>query len=211
MISPKESVRKMYDDTAASYSKMMDGEIDLPFYSDIFTQIQACIANLSGPIIDTSCGSGHMLYHYHTNYESERPLLGVDLSPEMVKIAEEKLGSAANIYEGDMRHLNREDFPPAASILSFFALHHLSSDDIPATLRLWSSLLQSGGWLFLATWEGHGPIDYGESADIIAMRYSCEQISTWASQNGFTVDREAVVPVEGLPMDAVLLSANKSE
>jgi ubiquinone/menaquinone biosynthesis C-methylase UbiE len=85
--SPTDAVRKMYDETAESYAKMMDGEIGLPVYADVLGRLRDRIAKIPGAVVDTACGSGHMLSMYRESYDQEHPLLGVDLSPRMVSIA----------------------------------------------------------------------------------------------------------------------------
>ena len=61
----------------------MDKEIDLPVYSDLLGRLQERIANVPGTLIDTACGSGHMMSMYHERYDQQRLLLGIDLSPRM--------------------------------------------------------------------------------------------------------------------------------
>ena len=59
-ISPEKEVRVLYEETADSYSKMMDSEIELSIYSDTLSGLASRIAEIPGTIIDTSCGSGHI-------------------------------------------------------------------------------------------------------------------------------------------------------
>lgn len=89
--SPEKEVRIMYEETADSYSKMMASEIELPIYSDTLSKLAARTSEIPGLIIDTSCGSGHMLELYHDKFDSSHSLIGVDLSPRMVEIAEKRL------------------------------------------------------------------------------------------------------------------------
>ena len=79
--SPTSMVRQLYEDTADSYAQMMDSEIDLPVYSDVLSRLAERVASVSGTIIDTSCGSGHILSVYHERYDAERALVGIGLSP----------------------------------------------------------------------------------------------------------------------------------
>ena len=131
--SSDNDVRSMYDATAASYAEMMDGEIELPVYDEGLARLAAEIARVSGPVVDVSCGSGHMLQRYHELHDKERGLIGIDLSPAMVGIARERLGSAARIEVGDMRDPRLST--PAAAIINFYALHHLDADSAARGLR----------------------------------------------------------------------------
>ncbi len=104
--SSNDEVRKMYDETVESYDKMMDVEIGLSVYSDTLERLRDRIVKTTGTLIDTACGSGHMLAMYHEQYDYRRSLLGVDLSPRMVAIAARRLGNSARIVVGDMCDLS---------------------------------------------------------------------------------------------------------
>ncbi len=208
-ISSNKEVRELYEDSADTYNKMIDNEIDLPVYSDLFGRLFKKISELTGAVIDTSCGSGHMLYRYCEKYDPQRPLIGIDLSPSMVALASQKLGSNAIVYEGDMRDLSRISPGSVAAVISFYAMHHLDSKGIDLAFKEWFRTLCLGGQLFIATWEGKGPIDYGGESDVVALRYSKEEVATWATNSGFRIDRLVVETVEEIPMEVIYLEATK--
>lgn len=209
-ISSQEKVRTLYENSAEWYADMMDAEIDLPVYADIMSRLAERIAGLPGPVIDTSCGSGHMLARYHERYDSERSLLGIDLSPRMVEIAGKRLGAAAEILTGDMCRLNTVTSDSVAAVLSFFALHHLDAEKILEAFREWHRVLGPNGQLSIAAWEGNGPVDYGNESDVVALRYSRDEFYGWAQKAGFIIDRCVVAPVEGMTMDAIYLEGTRS-
>jgi hypothetical protein len=93
----------------------------------------------------------------------------------------------------------------AAAVLSFFAVHHLDRQGVMLAAGEWRRVLCDGGQLMVAAWEGTGPIDYGEETDIVALRYTSEELNSWFEKSGFSVQRCAVEPVEDFPMDAVYL------
>ena len=208
--SPEE-LRGFYDDTADSYSAMMDAEIDLPVYADVLGRLAVRIAGLQGTILDVSCGSGHMLSKFHQEFDSERDLVGIDFASRMVEIAGERLGSGAKVMVGDMRSLPGVESRSAAAVLNFFAIHHLGADEMTGAFREWHRVLGESGQLVLAAWEGSGEIDYGEVTDLTAFRYSDSEIAKWATEAGFQVDRCVVEDVPGFPMNAVYLEATKVE
>lgn len=208
--SHTDQVRDMYEDTADSYARMMDAEIELPVYADVLGRLRERIANTPGAIVDTACGSGHMLRLYHEQYESNRPLIGCDLSPRMVAIAEEKLGSTASVLVGDMRDLPSVDSGSSSAVLNFFALHHLDGENVEAALREWHRILRPGGQVVVATWEGDGAIDYPDASGIVALRHRSDELAAWARAAGFAITRCAVEPVEGFPMDSVHLEGVKA-
>lgn len=207
--SPADEVRRMYDETADSYAQMMDAEIGLHVYADVLGRLQRRISNLDGPVIDTACGSGHMLWMYRKEYDSGRSLMGVDLSSRMVEIAEGKLDSKAQFVVGDMRVLDSVEAASCAAVLNFFALHHLNAEEAMQALAEWCRVLAPGGQLVVATWEGSGKIDYGEESEIVALMYSSAELESWAKTAGFEIDSCKVEPVEDFPMDAVYLEASK--
>ena len=208
--SPANEVRKMYEETADSYAQMMDAEIDLPVYADVLGHLRDRIANTPGAVVDTACGSGHMLFMYHERYDRSRQLMGVDLSPRMVAIAEKRLARRARVVVGDMRQIPGVDADTAVAILNFFSLHHLDPEGAGEALREWHRVMRPGGELLLATWEGSGVIDYGDDSDIIAPRYGIDELKLWVRQAGFEVTRCVIEPVEGMPMEAIYLEAVKT-
>ena len=207
--SSMDQLKKLYEESADSYATMMDSEIDLPLYASVLGRLQSKLATVSGMLIDTSCGSGHMLSMYREKFERKRPLLGIDLSPSMVRIAQNRLGASAEIHLGDMRKLHMVEDDSAAAVISFFALHHLGPDEVQGALGEWQRVLVKGGQLLVAAWEGAGAIDYGDSSDVVALRYRETELSIWVRDAGLAVTRSVVEPVEGMEMDAVYLEATK--
>ena len=199
----------MYEATADSYAEMMDKEINLPVYKDILGRLQKNIANTPGALLDTACGSGHMLAMFRSLYDSQRTLIGVDLSPRMVAIANKQLSNEGSVLVGDMRSLPSIKSSSTAAVLNFFALHHLDIEGMNASMLEWYRVLVPGGRLLVSVWEGIGTIDYGEESDIIALRYTRNELVQMAEDAGFRVTRCAVEPVEDFPMDAVYLESMK--
>ena len=208
-ISSIEEVTKFYEEIADSYSTMMDDEIDLPMYAEALGGLAERIADLDGPVLDSSCGSGHMLERLRERYVSGRQLLGVDLSRRMVATSRQRLGDSADITEGDMGKLDHVQDGSCAAVLSYFALHHVDLKGMGACLSEWYRVLKAGGQLLASTWEGEGPVDYGGEADVVAMRYRSDQVANAARAVGFSVDRSSVEAVEGMEMDAVFLAATR--
>lgn len=208
-VSTGNEVRDMYESSADSYAAMMDQEIGLPVYSDILSRLQKRIANLPGTVIDTACGPGHILALFHERYDQDRPLLGVDLSPRMIDLASQRLGSAGQTVVRDMCDLSSVDSGSAAAVMNFFAVHHLAPDAVREALGEWHRVLLRGGQLLVAAWEGTGAIDYGGESDIVALRYRADELGSWCEQTGFRVLRNEVESVEGFPMDAIYLECLK--
>ena len=86
-LSSSSEVRDLYEESAGWYSEIMDEEIELPVYADTLRRLSDRLHAIPGPILDTSCGPGHMLARYHSHFDADRRLIGIDLSPRMVSIA----------------------------------------------------------------------------------------------------------------------------
>jgi ubiquinone/menaquinone biosynthesis C-methylase UbiE len=207
--SSTNEVRDMYEATADSYSRMMDTEIQLPVYSEVLKRLHSGIEGLPGSVVDTACGSGHMLTMYRDLYKPQRSLVGMDLSPRMISIAQGRLGSNADLFVGDMRELKKIESCSAAALLNWYAIHHLSVAGLREAMKEWYRVLVPGGQLWVAAWEGAGLIDYGEASDIVAVRYSAGELTDLAEEAGFRMKSCIVVPVEDFPMDAVHLECIK--
>jgi ubiquinone/menaquinone biosynthesis C-methylase UbiE len=207
-VSDTESVQHMYDDSAQGYSSMMDEEIKQPIYHKMLTSLSTAIEGLSGPVVDTSCGSGHMLYMYRQQIDAQRPLIGTDLSPEMVKISQQRLGAAIEVHTADMCRLPFLLDNSCAGVISFFAIHHLNPKGVKDAFQEWRRILISGGQLLLAAWEGEGAIDYGSFSDIQALNHSSKELIKWLAKAGFNVSICDAVTVEEMAMEAVYIQAS---
>lgn len=201
-----DPVRRMYDGIAASYDAMVEREIGQPVYTEALRRLSQAVQALCGPIVDLACGSGQMLARYRADFDPERALVGIDLSPEMVAITAAKLDANADVRVGEMR---APGVAEAAGVLNWFALHHLEAPEAARAIATWYGALAPGGFLSVATWEGQGLVDYGDAADLVAFRHDADAVRGWAAAAGFSVHRCVTQPVEGMPMDAVYLEASR--
>lgn len=208
-LSSRSEVRAFYDDSADGYNDMMDEEIKLPLYDVVLSGLADRISSLDGPVLDSSCGSGHMLEMLREKYTHRRQLLGLDLSPKMVTIARERLGDTASISQGDMSDLAEISDDACAAVISFFSLHHIGAAELVACFTEWNRVLVLRGQLVVATWEGEGTIDYGDQSDILTQRYKESELVDALKAANFQIESHSVQPVEGFEMDAVHIIASK--
>ena len=199
----------MYEGTAESYSEMMDAEISAPGYADVLDRLHERLTALPGALMDTSCGSGHMLALYAERHGTGRELIGADLTPRMVELARERLAHKATVLCGDMQDLSVHADRCAAGLLSYFALHHLGEAGVKSALQEWHRVLVPGGQLVLAAWEGEGAIDYGASTDIVAFNHSHTMLSSMLEACGYSVQRCKVETIQEMGMDAVYIEATR--
>jgi ubiquinone/menaquinone biosynthesis C-methylase UbiE len=208
-ISDPGAVRDMYNAEAESYSTMMDTEIKHPLYSDTLERLQTRIKNLPGMIIDAPCGSGQMLAMYHENFDQDRAMLGIDLSPKMVEITSKRLGSAAEVIVGDIRELDSVPSESAAAVISHFAIHHLDVDGVLQALVEWHRVLRVGGQLVIGAWEGTGGLDYGDSSDIVAIKHDASELERMIREWGFSISRSVIELDEEMMMNAVYIECSR--
>ena len=207
--SSDSSVVALYDGTAESYARMMDEEIELPVYSDTLARLSEGIRTVPGAVVDTSCGSGHMLWLYRERHDPQRAVMGVDLSERMVALAQARLGPDTQVVAGDMRRLPHLATGSVAGVINFFSIHHLESDEVKSSLKECHRILRAGGRLVLAAWEGAGVIDYGGASDVIACKHGKLELMAWLDECGYRLERSRVDAVEDMGMDAVYLDAEK--
>ncbi len=208
-VSSSDAVREMYDSSAQSYSEMMDSEIDHPMYADILKRLQSRLENITGMVIDSPCGSGHMLSMYHEICDGKRALFGVDLSPQMVEITQQRLGAAVETAVGDIRQLTMLADGSAAAVISHFAFHHLDLDGVNAACREWQRVLVEGGQLVIGAWEGSGTIDYGGQTNLVAVRHASDDLQSIVANAGFDELNCKVEFDEEMGMNAVYIEATR--
>jgi ubiquinone/menaquinone biosynthesis C-methylase UbiE len=209
-LASRDELQEFYDDSADGYDKMMDEEIKLPLYGEVLDRLVKSISSVEGPVLDTSCGSGHMLELLGEKDPQRRPLLGIDIAPKMVAIASERLGDAAQISLGDMRELSHIADNTCAAVINFFSLHHIGADELAGCFAEWQRVLVAGGQLLVATWEGEGAIDYGEHSDIATQRYTEAQLVDAIRAAKLRVQSHSVQPVEEFDMDGLHITASKT-
>lgn len=209
--SSNADVRGMYDQIAGSYAQMMDTEIELPIYATTLSGLAEVLVGIPGPVLDTSCGTGHLLERYRKEYDPDRALCGIDLSGQMVEQSKQRLGPDVPLSEADMRDLSQFENGSMAAVLSFFAIHHLSADEVEQAFREWQRVLGKDGRLLLASWEGSQPIDYGDAASILALRHREQDIVAWLAKAGFEVEESQQRFEREMKMNSLYLRARRRE
>ncbi len=146
MDSYKEKSKSYFDKTAKNYSNTRDGEFVKPMYEEIINRI---ISNNPEKILDLGCGTGFMLNEIKKIYKLKNKnldLYGLDISEEMIKIANENLNGKANLKVGDSEYIPWKDntFDLVVCNASF---HHFSNPE--KTLFEIKRVLNSNGILIL--------------------------------------------------------------
>lgn len=120
----------------------------------VFTLLATLVLRSGGgTVLDIGCGPG-----WWTGFVAQQDVdgLGVDISPEMVRIARDN-NPDARFEIGSLLGLPAEDATAAAPVC-WFVLHHLPDEDVDAALAEMTRALKPGGVLLIGgTREGQPP------------------------------------------------------
>ena len=193
---------------AAEYAGMMEEEVKA-FAEDVGSLVKLLPA--TGAVVDASCGSGHLLAHVASLEQVKgRALHGVDISSNMLKQARTHAPKAAELQQGTMVSLPFED-GVAALVMNTFALHHVSKADAVATVTDAARVLAPGGVLYLAIWEGDGPIEMpAEMAGVVATKWPLADVKQWCTDAGMTVIAAREKFEDAFDMNSCYITAQKA-
>ena len=140
-----------YDVVATDYAERFSGELDgKPFDRELPDRLASDVAG-RGPVCDLGCGPGQ-IGGYLAGHGCD--VLGVDLSPGMLRCARERQRDLA-FLTGDMRALPLAD-ASCVAVACFYSLIHIPRAQVPAAIAEMSRVLRPGGSLILAVHEGTG-------------------------------------------------------
>lgn len=137
----------VFDEHARQYQ---DKYMDQHAYSatlDLFCQH---LPQHSADVLDVACGPGN-ISRYLLGQRPELHILGIDLSPNMLLLAREN-NPQADFQLLDCRHIDRLE-RQFAGIVCGFVLPYLSREEALQLITDASSMLLSGGVLYLSTME----------------------------------------------------------
>lgn len=118
----KDDARKTFDRIATKYENHFYGKLSRMLYNNIAQKTEKFKKEL---ILDLGCGTGFFL-EILKDYKSE--LYGADISPVMIKYAQQRVGNRVELKVADSENLPWEDsiFDIIVCILSF---HHYPYPD----------------------------------------------------------------------------------
>lgn len=169
-------IRTAYDTVAENYAELVqvadvEAGLDLAMLEDFAARVRG-----RGRVLDAGCGPGRM-----TRYLADRgvDMFGVDLSPEMVRIARDRHPDLA-FAEGSIDAL---DVAPdsVAGVLAWYSIIHTPPADLPTVVGEFLRVLEPGGWLLTGCQSGAGPRHlahaYGHDLDLTAHLYTAEHVA----------------------------------
>jgi len=159
VIQAKEKSREHFDGVAGHYDASYAGKHSRTMYEGVLQNISMFPHNT---ILDVGCGTGNLLSTIPR--ETATRLYGVDLSPEMVRLAGQKLGPDAEIKVGDS-----EDLPwPVSSfdiVCCTDSFHHYPRPE--KVLQEMKRVLKPGGHLIIG--DPWAPVPFRQTANVKAL------------------------------------------
>ena len=136
-----EKTKEKFDKQAEKYDSKY-GTHAMALYDDILEKLDHFSFD---DLLDIGCGTGNLLSLISSKYKSN--LTGIDLSPEMLEIAHNKLGKKADLILGDSENL---PFEPESfdMIICTDSFHHYPRPN--HVLKGIRKVLKPGGSLLIA-------------------------------------------------------------
>jgi SAM-dependent methyltransferase len=182
---PKD-VRSSYNRVAAAYAERIGDEL---LHKPLDRALLACFAEMvgqGGPIADIGCGPGHV-----TAYLAAlgADACGVDLADEMVALAA-RAHPTIGFRQGSMLALDLPD-GSLGGLLAFYAIIHLTPDELPRGLAEFHRVLRPGGLALIAFHIGNERrrIEdfFGEAVSLDFWFYTPASVAEALQNAGFTV------------------------
>jgi ArsR family transcriptional regulator len=148
VISERTAATRQFFDAIASEWDRMTAEVlgDLDLGREIQARLPECDC-----AADIGCGTGDML---EILSRSSRSVIGVDNSPKMLELAEERFSGDGrmSLRIGEMTHLPLRDWEADCTVISL-VLHHLAKP--LDAIREAGRVLKIGGRLIIAEFDQH--------------------------------------------------------
>lgn len=178
-------------ETATMYAGMMEEEM-VKYKDDfslLFKAMQTSTPKTDSTkkpatmqVLDTCCGSGHMLQYINDNLKNcELKLAGRDLSPDMITVAKTIVPQATSLTVGNMLDVKSDSDEQYQLVLNNFAMHHATAEQAKIAIQEYARILASNGCLYFSAWEGSGKIDYG-GMDMEANFHSEKDMKAWVTE-----------------------------
>lgn len=138
-------VRESYDSAAEAYAEHLAAELaGKPLDRHLLNRFAEETRD-RGLVADLGCGPGHVARYLH---EQGVAMLGIDLSPEMIRVAR-RLHPGLDFRVGDMKRLDLPD-SALAGVIAFYAIVHFDSSELGAILLELRRVLSPGGLALLS-------------------------------------------------------------
>ena len=132
------------------YDRYLGPVLFEPWAADMATRVSAVAP--TGPVLETSCGTGILTAHLHAKLLNTAHLVASDLYPDMMRIAQQKpgIGSDVEWREADACELPFGDRTFAAVVNQFGMMF---VPDKAAAVRQAERVLKDGGFFAFSVWD----------------------------------------------------------
>ncbi len=142
-----------YDAVATKYASRFEDELDdKPRDRDL---LEALARSVGDPVADIGCGPSQIGAFVR---QRGHRVIGIDLSPEMAKLARLRL-DAALVAGIQALPLGRDSL---GGLVAFYAVIHLRRAELGTALREFQRVLRPGGRVLLSAHEGTGVVELDE-------------------------------------------------
>ncbi len=139
------TVRESYDAAAGVYAEHVADELgQKPLDRHLLNRFAEAVRG-RGTVADLGCGPGHVAGYLR---DQGVEMLGIDLSPEMIRRAGE-LNPGIAFRIGDMGALDLPDASLAGAV-AFYAIVHLDPSALVAVMAEWRRVVAPGGPVLVA-------------------------------------------------------------
>lgn len=187
MTSDRDRVRRSYDVVADEYRDRLSNELA---EKPLDRALLAALVEQVGPgraVADLGCGPGHV-----TAWLAQRgvPVVGIDLSPEMVAVARRE-HPEAEFREGDLLRLPASDGEFGAAV-ALYSVIHLGPDELRSAFAEIRRVLRPGAPLLVAVHLGtevrHLDEWWGHRVDVDFHFFEAQTLLGALTDAGFAVE-----------------------
>lgn len=150
----------LFEQWADSYDNTVVGHD--PEYKEVFSHYEKILEKVAalsiGHVVEFGVGTGNLTKKLLANGLT---VTGIEPSPSMRKIAEEKLNGEAVILDGDF--LQFPELKNIDTIVSTYAFHHLTNDEKAQAIAHYGNILSKGGKIVFADTMYESEEDYKSS------------------------------------------------
>lgn len=187
--------------------------MDVSLYHDTFDFFCETISTPNARILDIACGPGNIT-KYLLQKRSDFSLLGIDLAPNMLALAQEN-NPSARFQLLDAREISKLSHG-FDGIMCGFCLPYLSKAEALQLIRDASKLLHTGGILYLSTMEDDyekSGLKKGSTGDELFMHYhQADYLTEALLKNSFKLlklDRKVIETADAPTVIDLVLIAQK--
>ncbi len=185
MVDKSKMAIEVFDKCANAYQ---DKFMDLDLYHDSFDEFCNNIKKVDADILDVACGPGNIT-RYLLKHRPDFKILGVDLSPKMIALAQ-KNNPQAEFQVMDCRSISALN-KQYDGLICGFCLPYLSKEESIELIKNASKVLTINGLIYISTMED----DYSQSGyktsssgDKMFIHYhEADYLTQALNENGFKI------------------------